>query len=76
MMVYGDRCGIYSGRELEDACNYRVDFMWLLRDEEVPDYAILAQFRTGKHGEGEEDLFYQYVKLLEKKGETDHKAYL
>ena len=74
VMVYGYQCGIYSSRKLEDACNYRIDFMWLLGDEKVPDHATFARFRTGRCGKAVEDLFYQYVKLLEKQGETDHET--
>ena len=29
VMVYGYQCGIYSSRKPEEACRYRIDFMWL-----------------------------------------------
>lgn len=74
VMAYGYECGIYSSRKLEEACRYRVDFMWLLEDESVPDHSTFARFRTGRCAEAVEDLFYQYVRLLEKQGETDHEA--
>ena len=74
VMAYGYECGIYSSRKLEEACRYRIDFMWLLEDERVPDHTTFARFRTGRCAEAREDLFYQYVRLLEKQGETDHKA--
>ena len=74
VMVYGYQCGIYSSRKLEEACKYRIDFMWLLGDEKVPDHATFARFRTGRCAEVVEELFYQYVKLLEKQGETDHET--
>ena len=74
VMVYGYQCGIYSSRKLEEACHYRIDFMWLLGDAQVPDHATFARFRTGRCVEAVEDLFYQYVKLLEKQGETDHEV--
>ena len=48
--------------------------MWLLGDEQVPDHATFARFRTGRCVEAVEDLFHQYVKLLEKQGETDHEV--
>lgn len=74
VMVYGYQCGIYSSRKLEEACRYRVDFMWLLEEYPAPDHATLARFRTGRCAEAVEDLFYQYAKLLEEQGETDHEA--
>lgn len=36
VMVYGYQCGIYSNRKLEEACKYRVDFMWLLEKWKDP----------------------------------------
>jgi len=74
VMVYGYQCGIYSSRKLEEACRYRVDFMWLLEDSPAPDHATLARFRTGRCAEVVEDLFYQYVNLLERQEETDHET--
>ena len=74
VMVYGYQCGIYSSRKLEEACRYRVDFMWLLEENSVPDHTTLARFRTGRCAEAVEDLFYQYVNLLEQQGETDHET--
>jgi transposase len=74
VMAYGYQCGIYSSRKLEDACKYRVDFMWLLENGKAPDHATLSRFRTGRCAEAVEDLFYQYVQLLECQGETDHKS--
>ena len=74
VIVYGYQCGIYSSRKLEEACRYRVDFIWLLDGYPAPDHATLARFRTGRCREALEDLFYQYVKLLEKQGETDHET--
>lgn len=74
VMAYGYQCGIYSSRKLEEACRYRVDFMWLLEEEPVPDHTTLARFRTGRCTEAVEDLFYQYVALLERQGETDHET--
>lgn len=74
VMAYGYQCGIYSSRKLEDACRYRVDFMWLLENEKAPDHTTLSRFRTGRCAEAIEDLFYQYIQLLEKQGEVDHKS--
>ncbi len=74
VLVYGYLCGIYSSRKLEEACRYRIDFMWLLGDEGVPDHTTLARFRTGRCREALEDLLYQLVRRLEHMGETDHSA--
>ena len=74
VMAYGYQCGIYSSRKLEDACRYRVDFMWLLENGKAPDHTTLSQFRTGRCAEAIDDLFYQYVQLLEKEEEVDHKS--
>ncbi len=74
VMAYGYQCGIYSSRKLEDACRYRVDFIWLLENEKAPDHTTLSRFRTGRCAEAIEDLFYQYIQLLEEQGEVDHKS--
>ena len=74
VLVYGYQCDIYTTRKLEEACRYRIDFQWLLREEKVPDHSTIARFRTGRCTEAVEDLFYQYVKYLEEQGETDHKT--
>ena len=74
VMAYGYQCGIYSSRKLEEACKYRVDFMWLLENGKAPDHSTLSRFRTGRCAEAVEDLFYQYIQLLEKQKEIDHKS--
>ena len=74
VLVHGYLCGIYSGRKLKEACQYRIDFRWLLEDRKTPDHSTLARFRTGRCKEAAEDLFYQFVRKLEGMGETDHKA--
>ena len=74
VLVHGYLCGIYSSRKLEEACQYRIDFRWLLEDRKAPDHSTLARFRTGRCKEAVEDLFCQFVRKLEEAGETDHKA--
>ena len=74
VLVHGYLCGIYSSRKLEEACQYRIDFRWLLEERKAPDHSTLARFRTGRCKEAVEDLFYQFVRKLEEVGETDHKA--
>lgn len=71
VLVHGYLCGVYSSRQLEEACRKRVDFMWLLEDEGVPDHSTFSRFRKRFAGEIEE-LFYQHARHLEKIGETDH----
>jgi transposase len=73
VLVYGYQCGIYSSRMLEEACRYRIDFMWLLEDGKTPDHSTFSRFRN-RCKEAIEELFYQYVKLLDDMGETDRKA--
>ena len=68
VMVYGYLCQIYSSRKLEEACRYRIDFLWLLEGEPVPDHATFARFRTGRCSDAVEELFYQHVRLLEEQG--------
>ena len=74
VMVYGYQCGIYSSRKLEEACRYRVDFMWLLEGHPAPDHTTISRFRTSRCADASEDLFYQYANQLEKQGETDHET--
>ena len=64
---------LYSNRRIEDACRNRVDVIWLLGDEPVPDHSTIARFKQRCAAEIE-DLFYQYVLLLERLGETDHEV--
>ena len=64
---------IYSNRQIEDACRNRIDVIWLLGNEPVPDHSTIARFRQ-RCAEEIEDLFYQYVQQLEEMGETDHEV--
>ena len=34
VLVHGYLCGIYSSRKMEEACRYRIDFKWLLEEED------------------------------------------
>ena len=73
MICYGYMQGICTNRDLEKACRYRVDFMWLLGDEKVADHCSFARFRK-RHAAAIENLFYQYVNLSEQHEETDHEV--
>ena len=75
VLVHGYLCGIYSSRKLEEACRYRVDFMWLLEDSKAPDHATLARLRTGRCREVVEDLFYQFVNRLDRWAKQTTKRY-
>ena len=75
-MVHGYLCGIYSSEKLEEACQYRIDFRWLLEDQKAPDHTTFARCPTGRCREVVEDLFYQFVKKLEDMRETDHQMEL
>lgn len=44
-LLYGWCRGIRSSRKLEEACTYRVDFMWLVEGRRI-DHTTLAKFRT------------------------------
>ena len=44
VMAYGYQCGIFSSRKLEEACQYRVDFMWLLENQKAPDHATFVVY--------------------------------
>jgi transposase len=44
-LLYGLCRGIRSSRKLEEACCYRLDFIWLLEDRRI-DHTTFAKFRT------------------------------
>ena len=71
VLAYAHQIHVYSGRQIEDACRNRIDMIWLLDGEPVPDHSTIARFKQ-RCAEEIEDLFYQYTKLLEEQGETDH----
>ena len=49
-LLYGLTRGVRSSRRLEDACRYRVDFLWLLCGRQI-DHSTFAKFRTKFHDE-------------------------
>ena len=73
VIAYLNQIAIFSDRQQEDACRNRIDVIWLLGDEPVPDHSTIARFKK-RCAEEIEDLFYQYTRLLEKQGETDHEV--
>ena len=73
VLAYASEIHIYSNRQIVDACENRIDMIWLLDGEPVPDQSTIARFKQRCASEIE-DLFYQYARLLEKLGETDHET--
>ena len=71
VLAYASEIHIYSNRQIVDACENRIDMIWLLDGEPVPDQSTIARFKQRCASEIE-DLFYQYARLLEKQEETDH----
>ena len=66
LFLYGYSQGIYSTREIAEACKYRADFMWLCGGIQ-PEYRILAYFRT-RHTEALEEAFCKMTLALKKAG--------
>ena len=64
---------IDSNRQIVDACENRIDVIWLLDGEPVPDQSTIARFKQWCAAEIE-DLFYRYASLLKEQGEADHEA--
>jgi transposase len=60
-ILYGLYRGIRSSRRLEEACNYRFDFMWLVHGKRF-DYSTIANFRV-RFREPLKDLFRQIGRL-------------
>jgi len=56
-ILYGLCRGIRSSRKLEEACAYRLDFIWLVEGRQI-DHTTFAKFRT-KFGDPLKDLFKQ-----------------
>ena len=73
VLAYASELHIYSNRQIEDACRNRIDMIWLLEGEPAPDHSTIARFKQ-RCADEIEDLFYQYVQLLEREGETDHEV--
>ncbi len=65
--------GVYSSRKIEELCRENIQFILLLDGHEPPDHCTIARFRSGEDtAPAIEDLFYQYAKVLEEEGLTDH----
>ena len=60
-ILYGMYRGIRSSRKLEEACNYRFDFMWLVEGRHI-DHTTFSKFRT-RFRQPLKDLFKQIGRI-------------
>jgi transposase len=60
-ILYGMYRGIRSSRKLEEACNYRFDFIWLVEGRHI-DHTTFANFRTRFH-QALKELFKQIGRI-------------
>jgi transposase len=60
-ILYGMYRGIRSSRKLEEACNYRFDFLWLVEGRHI-DHTTFNKFRT-RFREPLKDLFRQIGRI-------------
>lgn len=60
-ILYGMYRGIRSSRRLEEACTYRLDFIWLVQGRKI-DHTTFAKFRT-KFAKPLKDLFRQIGRI-------------
>ena len=61
LLVYGYMRRLYSSRDIEEACNTDIRFMWILGREGAPDNSTIARFQNERLVPVIEDLFYQLV---------------
>lgn len=60
-ILYGLSRGIRSTRKLEEACCYRLDFLWLVEGRRI-DFTTFAKFRT-RFGQQLKDVFRQLGRI-------------
>lgn len=60
-VLYGLCRGIRSTRKLQEACCYRLDFLWLVEGRQI-DYSTFAKFRT-RFGQQLKGLFRQVCQI-------------
>jgi len=60
-ILYGLSRGIRSTRKLEEACCYRLDFLWLVEGRRI-DFTTFAKFRT-RFGKQLKDVFRQLGRI-------------
>ena len=71
-ILYGLCRGIRSSRKLEEACCYRLDFIWLLQGRQI-DHTTFSKFRT-KCSAPLKDLFKQIGRIAMALGISEHTA--
>ena len=47
LLVFGYMNRKYSARQIEEACRTDIRFIWILREEPVPDHSTIARFQNG-----------------------------
>lgn len=72
LLVYGYMRRLYSSRDIEEACNTDIRFMWILGREGAPDNSTIARFQNERLVPVIEDLFYQLVNKLIEMGEVSY----
>lgn len=72
VIVFAYMNGIYSSRDIEDACRNDIRYMWILQGQSAPDHATIARFQDGKLSSCIEGLFYQLANKLISLGEIDY----
>lgn len=74
IIVYANMKGIFSCRDIEEACRTDIRFMWLLQYHKAPDHTTISRFLENHMRGCAEDLFYQLVEKLADIGEVDFEA--
>lgn len=70
VLVFAYMNGIYSSRDIEDACKHDIRFMWILQNRNAPDHSTIARFQNERLNGVIEDLFYQFIMKLYDMGEV------
>jgi len=73
ILVCAYALGEYSTRRIEQLCRNHVQFILILDGHAAPDHTTISRFLSGKGtGKAIGNLFEQYARQLEAKGETNH----
>ena len=73
IVVYGYMNGLYSSRDINQACRRDINFMFLLEGKKAPSKSTIAQFRSETPPGVVEDLFAQLSERLLEWGEISGK---